>query len=84
MQKATMDLWRPGGEYWRVIIDVSNKDPAAIIAQLSHFQAEAIKEISRVEKLRCLYCGKIFESEDQRNGHLSVCDKRRALKDAQR
>jgi hypothetical protein len=84
MQKATMELWRPGGEYWRVIIDVSNEDPAVIVAQLSHFQAEAIIEIGSAVKTVCLYCGKKFETEDQRNGHLAVCDKRRAHKEARR
>jgi len=84
MEKAFMDVWKPGGKHWEVSMSIANDNPAAIIAQVSHFQAELIKEFSRVEKTVCLYCGKTFETEDQRNGHLSVCEKRRALKDSRR
>lgn len=84
MQKAVMDLWKPGGKEWEISISIRNEDPAVIVSQLSYFQAEAIKEMARSEKTTCLYCGKTFDTEDQRNGHLSVCEKRRALNESRR
>lgn len=51
MEKATLDLWKPGGKEYEVTINIRNSDPKAIIAHIMRFSLLLEKEFIQLEKV---------------------------------